>query len=100
MGILWGTSWTLWLTFSEQDGRGVAADVVLQVGAARQAVGQVGRALLPPVKVAPSPAVKSDRGERNAKCTCLIHPGPRPWARSIVNNWPILIYTIPFLHVL
>lgn len=50
-------------TFLQQDGGGVARDVVLQVGAARQPVGQVQGALLPTVKVALSPPVEPGRGE-------------------------------------
>lgn len=48
-------------TFLQQDGGGVARDVVLQVGAARQPVGQVHGALLSTVKVALSPPVKPER---------------------------------------
>lgn len=48
-------------TFLQQDGGGVARDVVLQVGAPRQPVGQVHGALLPTVKVALSPPVKPER---------------------------------------
>lgn len=48
-------------TFLQQDGGGVARDVVLQVGAPRQPVGQVHGALLPTVKVALSPPVEPDQ---------------------------------------
>lgn len=54
-------------TFLQQDGGGVARDVVLQVGAPRQPVGQVHGALLPTVEVALSPPVKPGRGEATHK---------------------------------
>lgn len=48
-------------TFLQQDGGGVARDVVLQVGAPRQPVGQVHGALLPTVEVALGPPVKPEQ---------------------------------------
>lgn len=48
-------------TFLQQDGGGVARDIVLQISAPRQPVRQVHGALLPTVEVALGPTVKPEQ---------------------------------------
>lgn len=64
-------------TFLQQDRRGVTGDVVLQVGASSQPVGQVHRALLSAAEVALSSAVepesRKDRRVFNKRADVDVH---------------------------